>query len=968
MVDLFRFIEHDFASPARTDAIDVTNDSDFQQALTAATEDDPNGDQTPGERVRALARDYLDEHYPSPTSEPASLGDPLTELRGALRSTQTIDPANTRRAVSDLFGVRAQDVVARDDFQRDRELLQNAALAVKLLTAFDRVDAARIAGQVRAVAFLELIATDAAVPADRTEMRRLLSRPLRIPPAPLAATARTPVRRQPPPPRDTDQPGHDGDREALRGERDALAGALEALVTLRPDELRVTVADAVDAGLEARTDRPDGETATESAGFGTSTVRLNDGGRRRFSDAQLTAMSDLGIEPDQAPLPFLVDRVTRRLVTLNDQLLPQEVTTAAPVFRVGGRLFAGGPKTTLSGEAPDEPPADEPDVSIAITRPVGIGNLRVVRQELIGYSPGAISHIENVLEGELLRRRTRRHEFMETFETLETTTSESRERDQQSTEHHELASEVQKESGRQSSTAGDGTTSSDYGKLVENSKSTYAQTLVNKSVETITQEVHATRGRREGRSYTERAQHVLDNSQGTEKIRGIYQWVDKEYSLRVLDYGKRLMYDVVVPEPAAVLVQALQSAVAPEAFQLSKPVNSIPAPSGIDAANYQWYAQQYGVSGSVNPPPDLLRTVAHTEVVDGSHKVNAYGGEREMPHQTAFKLAIPGDYQALSGYVQRVNATWLQEPGRMLEVFVGSSNYHRLGGAGNPGLNVTFTMAGETGEIPVTARCFDQLVLLAYSVALVCQRTDASYAQWQLRTHAALVSGYQRQLADYEDKLTRYVAGFRAQIAAGGLSHDPKVALEELKRAFVFLLLGEHPAAWLPTPAPAPAPPAAALPDPLQVREWGAVIAFFERAFEWENLMYTCYPYFWARPQRWQELALMQDADPMFEAFLKAGAARVVVPVRPGFEAALAHYQETGDVWMGQEMPDMFGDHYLSIIDEIKAANFAPGQEVCVQQWKVTLPTTLVLLKEDADLPHWDPTPCGPGPAVPPEP
>ena len=73
---------------------------------------------------------------------------------------------------------------------------------------------------------------------------------------------------------------------------------------------------------------------------------------------------------------------------------------------------------------------------------------------------------------------------------------------------------------------------------------------------------------------------------------------------------------------------------------------------------------------------------------------------------------------------------------------------------------------------------------------------------------------------------------------------------------------------------------------------------------------------------------LTQDTDPQFEAFLKAGAARVVVPVRPGFEAALAHYQETGDVWMGEEMPDMFGDNYLSIIDEIKAANFAPGKEV----------------------------------------
>ena len=35
------------------------------------------------------------------------------------------------------------------------------------------------------------------------------------------------------------------------------------------------------------------------------------------------------------------------------------------------------------------------------------------------------------------------------------------------------------------------------------------------------------------------------------------------------------------------------------------------------------------------------------------------------------------------------------------------------------------------------------------------------------------------------------------------------------------------------------------------MKNWGAVVAFFERAFEWENLMYTYYPYFWGRAQRW---------------------------------------------------------------------------------------------------------------------
>ena len=247
-----------------------------------------------------------------------------------------------------------------------------------------------------------------------------------------------------------------------------------------------------------------------------------------------------------------------------------------------------------------------------------------------------------------------------------------------------------------------------------------------------------------------------------------------------------------------------------------------------------------------------------------------------------------------------------------------------------------------------------------FAIGINCQRTDKAYEQWQLKTHAVIVSGYQRQLADYQDKLAQYQSAIKTQIAlAQNFAHDPSIEQEELKKAFIFLLLGEHfGQAFHPTPNPEAIPP-----DPTTVRDWGAMVAFFERAFEWENLMYTYYPYFWGRQARWGELILIQDIDPQFEAFLKAGAARVVIPARPGFEAALAHYQETGDIWMGEEIPDMFSDFYVSIIEEIKARNFAPGKEICVSEWDVKFPTTLVMLKDDATLPEWKPTVnCGPPP------
>src|SRR5262249_23727307 len=133
-----------------------------------------------------------------------------------------------------------------------------------------------------------------------------------------------------------------------------------------------------------------------------------------------------------------------------------------------------------------------------------------------------------------------------------------------------------------------------------------------------------------------KALHEFDNRQGTRKVRGIYQWVDKRYKARVLNYGKRLLYDVVVPEPAAFLIDSLKQAAQPESFQLIKPIEPRIwdgvtyrriQPGDLNAANYSGYATQFGVTGAVAPPPEeLIQTVAHTESQDVARKINAFGG------------------------------------------------------------------------------------------------------------------------------------------------------------------------------------------------------------------------------------------------------------------------------------------------------------------------------------------------------
>ena len=103
------------------------------------------------------------------------------------------------------------------------------------------------------------------------------------------------------------------------------------------------------------------------------------------------------------------------------------------------------------------------------------------------------------------------------------------------------------------------------------------------------------------------------------------------------------------------------------------------------------------------------------------------------------------------------------------------------------------------------------------------------------------------------------------------------------------------------------------------------LIQFFEQVFEWENLTYVFYPYFWAADSRWGDLQPIAMEDPEYARFLRAGSARVVVSARPGFSGAVAHYLCTGQPWGADGTAPLPGDKdYTAIADEIGAQTGHP--------------------------------------------
>ncbi|GAA0403193.1 hypothetical protein Acor_33600 [Acrocarpospora corrugata] len=103
---------------------------------------------------------------------------------------------------------------------------------------------------------------------------------------------------------------------------------------------------------------------------------------------------------------------------------------------------------------------------------------------------------------------------------------------------------------------------------------------------------------------------VFDNKDGKTHISGMYRWIDKEYTAQVFNYGRRMMFEFVVPEPAAFWVESRLAAHAGEIVVPQPPAPPVYqsvalgfGPADVDEAKLAELRQKYDLSGI----PPLVR-------------------------------------------------------------------------------------------------------------------------------------------------------------------------------------------------------------------------------------------------------------------------------------------------------------------------------------------------------------------------
>ncbi|MBP9081417.1 MAG: hypothetical protein KBF80_14305 [Flavobacteriales bacterium] len=594
-------------------------------------------------------------------------------------------------------------------------------------------------------------------------------------------------------------------------------------------------------------------------------------------------------------------------------------------------------------------------------RPIGMADLKVVQTQLYKYEQGEVAHVENILRGEK-RTRTFRDLYHQesTLEEEQETTTEN-EHDTRTTERFELQQEasnvVQQDQASQVGVSasisygpmGSGSlsagTSSSTSQLQANSlATTYAKDVTDRALQRV---VEHTRTRRSVTTIVENedtTEHSFDNTAegagGTENIAGVYRWLDKVYYNKVVNYGRRMMFEFIVPEPAAFfLFSKLAKAQGDEVMEVPPPFD-ITSFEQITPDTYDGYAALYGATG-VKPPPQGLVSVQATKGHD-------YVGSGDVTWTTwVTQLTVPEGHTATSA---RVSILLSSGSDHYITVCVGTSA--PVTRYVSEVVDIT-DIPATAGDVPINMRCHSDHFALA--VELFCAPSAKTYQQWQIDTYAALKTAYDQKVNDYNRWLNQQ-SYWAAQYGTNP-ELNRQTERKELKKYCIEFISGqrfESFDALRNNVAPYGYPEFSFS----EASAEGRYIQFFEQGFEWEQMTYWFYPYYWARKKEWVNILKRDESDPLFMNFLQAGAARVLVPVRPGYEKTILHYLSTGgEIWNGEDVPAPNDPLYVSIIDEVQEANgdFVGGV-IEGEPWLSKVPTSLVYLEHQgspSDLPDY---------------
>jgi hypothetical protein len=694
--------------------------------------------------------------------------------------------------------------------------------------------------------------------------------------------------------------------------------------------------------------------------------------------------------PDRAEL---AGRLTRLLLVLD--LVRSRFGKAGP-FPSRDAIFAALRYRTPLLPSPPFPQVLPPS-RIELVRRATVSDLYVVRSEWRCYETAEVAEITNVLAGETVEFQTVTLDEKEITDVTTQETARTDEQTDQTKERSELSEETQNQLTMAVNSANQISTKGQIGAMeiaaqvglsvdfsVSNSKR-HATQLAHEAMNQVLARI-------ETRRRTERTERLLTRSETTDRhelknadtkhSRGIYRWVNRIDRYQIVRYPDRFQLEFQVPEPGVALRRLLSGA-APGA--VPDPGDFTLKVSDITREKWQEIVAKSKVVGIPGPPEATTAIAAalHGELAaansnDARWSVAAAVAEDE--------IALPGGYE-VTGVTLQVQAHPLL--GKFKVEMIGHDGaedrdvFHSI----QVTVNVAGILEGEWHQpdtkdtqqpyhtqrkdaildwsVP-TARLHDlskpirdrlPISIIASgaeavsaSALVTCALSAEAFQLWQQTVYDSLLAAHQRAAEAYQDEQNR--RALRGQTALRERSPAQHVELirAELRRLVLAWLTGTSPFTGRPavlTGSPNPGEDS----DVEQALAIAGEVQFLEQAFEWQNMVYVCYPYYWARPGEWDALRMLETGDPNLGQFLSAGSARVVVPARPGFQEAVQHWLLFRQPWNGGPPPVPGETLHVSVAQEIRDQLLPPDGGDAGESWEARLPTSFRWLDPADQLP-----------------
>jgi hypothetical protein len=422
-------------------------------------------------------------------------------------------------------------------------------------------------------------------------------------------------------------------------------------------------------------------------------------------------------------------------------------------------------------------------------------------------------------------------------------------------------------------------------------------------------------------------------------VRWDFHRLMRKWRIDLYRYDMRMTYDIVVPEPASYLLRKHiqlrmleQTLAQPFVMPIQAAEISRGSPGSTGPSDWVVLSGVYGVSLPPPPPPERPADGGKAEV----KFVKQQNGDGFV------KITLPEGYEFATWQGHDRNYSQMRDDdGNTWPFDYGSidalnqENSDRLQGKFGKSNTYDWRYLYHWNSANPEGYTIEPDTTMNVAVEAVGRLTEDAFREWQMRCYELLSDAARMRYEERRDLLEKMRDDLVEELGREDALMLRKLEKEEIMKAVLRWLLGPdfrfYPQHLLDLPNLTLDPngylqyyekgASPFEPGTENVREayhepalkHGEIVKFLHHAIEWENVNYVLYPYFWTDEPRWDFKQSLFHSDYVHRGFLRAGSARVVLTIRPGFEGPFLEWVE------GFPQGVMPADYpYQTIADEVE--------------------------------------------------